>query len=670
MKNSNSQSLELTTHLNKIQYRADIDGLRALAVIFVVLFHAFPLLLRGGFVGVDIFFVISGFLISTIIINDLEKLNFSFIEFYSRRIRRIFPALLLVLISTYSVGWFVLLGDEYTQLGKHLMAGAGFISNLVLWNESGYFDALDETKPLLHLWSLGIEEQFYIVWPFILWITYKKRSTTLGVLLSITLISFILNVRGIHSNVTATFYSPLTRLWELSIGSLLAYSTMKENNFVSNLKEKISVRISALFLGKPEEEASLLNNVQTTLGVFLLIVAVCLCKEKSFPGLWAVLPTLGTVLIISSGSSDHDAWFNRKVLSSQFLVWFGLISFPLYLWHWPLLVLLPRIINDTSSHEIFTKVISIAISVGLAWITYILIERRFRFGAYLKAKTLSLIVLMILVGGTGYYCFKENGFKRNGLGAGFPKVVQDLSEYHYDPNGAYRVDICHLDEEIQFNSFDKCPDRWAPNGKNILIWGDSHAAHLYPGYQTRYSQSYSIIQRTAGFCPPILNDNFKGTKYCREMNGYVFDEIKKQRPERVVLSANWAKDKYNWQAVEKTVLALQAVGIKNIDLIGPVPRWDKPLSKLARRYIMNHQPLYHIPYRINSGLSTKVFKLDEKMRNFSARLHIRYISATDIFCNVEGCVTRSGDSVDTLVAWDNAHLTKAGSEFLVSHFPN
>lgn len=150
--------------------------MRAIAVLFVVGFHAFPLWIKGGFIGVDIFFVISGYLISTIIIVGLERNNFSFIEFYTRRIKRIFPALLLVLISSFAFGWFVLLADEYKQLGKHIAGGAGFVSNYLFWNESGYFDNAAETKPLLHLWSLGIEEQFYIIWPLLLWLAWRTRS--------------------------------------------------------------------------------------------------------------------------------------------------------------------------------------------------------------------------------------------------------------------------------------------------------------------------------------------------------------------------------------------------------------------------------------------------------------------------------------------------------------
>src|SRR4030065_1483737 len=182
------------THLTHPKYRADIDGLRAIAVLSVVGFHASPYWIRGGFVGVDIFFVISGFLISSIILSNLSKGTFSFAEFYARRIKRIFPALILVMATCYVFGWFVLLPDEYKQLGKHIIAGAGFVSNFCFWQEAGYFDNSADTKPLLHLWSLGIEEQFYIVWPLLLYLALKRRFNFLFLAITIFAISFSVNV--------------------------------------------------------------------------------------------------------------------------------------------------------------------------------------------------------------------------------------------------------------------------------------------------------------------------------------------------------------------------------------------------------------------------------------------------------------------------------------------
>jgi len=162
--------------LNAPRYRPDVDGLRAIAVLAVVGYHAFPDLVPGGFVGVDVFFVVSGYLITGLILGSLERGRFSFAEFYARRVKRIFPALIAVLLSCGALGWFVLLPDEYRQLGKHVAAGAGFVSNFMLWREADYFDVLSDLKPLLHLWSLGIEEQFYIVWPILLYAFWRRRT--------------------------------------------------------------------------------------------------------------------------------------------------------------------------------------------------------------------------------------------------------------------------------------------------------------------------------------------------------------------------------------------------------------------------------------------------------------------------------------------------------------
>ena len=229
-------------HLVHPKYRPDIDGLRAVAVLSVVVYHAFPSWLKGGFVGVDIFFVISGFLISTIIFSSLERDSFSFYDFYSRRIRRIFPALLVVLIACYAFGWSALLADEYKQLGKHIAAGAGFVSNLILWSESGYFDIAAETKPLLHLWSLGIEEQFYIAWPVLLWAAWKKKFNLFTISLALFFVSFGLNLSKYRVDGVADFYSPQTRFWELLAGSLLAYIT--HHNFQALGRIRIRLDLS------------------------------------------------------------------------------------------------------------------------------------------------------------------------------------------------------------------------------------------------------------------------------------------------------------------------------------------------------------------------------------------------------------------------------------------
>ena len=298
------------------KYRADIDGLRALAILSVVIYHAFPNLIVGGFVGVDIFFVISGFLITAIILENLINGTFSFTNFYIRRVTRIFPALFLVLLSCYALGWFALYASEFKQLGLHIAASAGFVQNLVLWSESGYFDIDSIFKPLLHLWSLSIEEKFYIFWPLTRWFLIRRKINILKVTLIILCISFAINVLTINSFPTATFYSPLSRFWELLCGAVLAYATVYRKEVTTNFTLKHS-------------------NALSSLGMLCILAALfTINKDDAFPSWWALLPTVGSVMLIAA---NNQAWINRTILSNKLMVWLGLISYPLYLWHWPLI---------------------------------------------------------------------------------------------------------------------------------------------------------------------------------------------------------------------------------------------------------------------------------------------------------------------------------------------
>jgi len=356
-------------------YRADIDGLRALAVLAVVIFHAFPKSLGGGFIGVDVFFVISGFLISHIIFKSLDRGTFQFSDFYTRRVRRIFPALLLVLTVTLLFGWYVLLPNEFAQLGKHTVGAGGFIANLMLWQEAGYFDAAAQSKPLLHLWSLGIEEQFYLFWPLLLWAAWKFRHRFLWFTAVIIAASFILNAIGIIANPVADFYSPFTRFWELLAGGVLAW----------------------IFIYHPQH---LLRhpNIKSALGVLCIAgPLVILNKHSAFPGWWALLPVLGTVLLLSA----PQGWINRKILSAPPMVWCGRISYPLYLWHWPLLAF-AYIIDPHWAHGVL-----VAAAVLLAWGTYLGLEKPIRFQLPMRKTMITGLIAaaaLLMVLGTAMWC--------------------------------------------------------------------------------------------------------------------------------------------------------------------------------------------------------------------------------------------------------------------------
>lgn len=295
-------------------YRADVDGLRALAIIPVLLFHAFPSAVPGGFVGVDIFFVISGFLISSIIFRGLQRERFSFAGFYANRIKRIFPALLLVLVVCTVFGWFSLLPDEYAQLGKHIFGGAGYVENLVLRREAGYFDTSSSLKPLMHLWSLGIEEQFYLTYPLLLWAVWRLRGNLLAVIVPLVLLSFSLNVWQIRSDAVSSFFLPQMRFWELWVGGALAYLDIFRPHVGRRPAGKGII-----------SSAAIIPNILSIVGMVLIAVALLRVRESAFPGWWALLPVGGAALLIVAGPA---AWINRRILSNRVAVFVGLISYP------------------------------------------------------------------------------------------------------------------------------------------------------------------------------------------------------------------------------------------------------------------------------------------------------------------------------------------------------
>src|SRR5476649_1669486 len=291
--------------------RPDIDGLRAVAVLIVVGFHACPQFDPSGFIGVDIFFVISGYLISTIVLRQLSAGRFSFLDFYGRRARRLLPALLAVLVACLVAGWLLLLPREFKEFGRHVAAAAAFVPNIMLWHESGYFDTSASAKPLLHLWSLGIEEQFYLLWPLLLVAIPRGKGRMLALTALLAVISFAYSVYATDHQPVAAFFSPMSRWWELMLGGLLAQFTRKRPS-----------------LGHCRD------NVASLAGTLLIAATLLLLdSEEGFPGWWALPPAAGTFLLLLAGSR---AWVNR-LLSNRLLVGCGLISYPLYLWHWPIL---------------------------------------------------------------------------------------------------------------------------------------------------------------------------------------------------------------------------------------------------------------------------------------------------------------------------------------------
>lgn len=442
----------------KNDYRPDIDGLRAIAVLAVVVFHAFPTLAHGGFVGVDVFFVISGFLISKHIWEELGTGTFSIRTFYARRIRRIFPALAAVLLACLLAGWLILTPDEYEQLGKHVVGGAIFVSNIVLWKESGYFDNAADTKPLLHLWSLGIEEQFYIVWPLLLALFWRCTRHLGWAMLAILGASLAWSLAVARHDVVADFYSPLTRFWELALGAGLALLAAHRPAAGADYRSLIS-----------------------WLGLGLILGAVFVVEESyAFPGAWALLPTVGAACLIHAG---EGAWPNRQILSSRLLVWIGLISYPLYLWHWPLLSFARIMESGTPSVEV--RFWLVAASIVLAWLTYRFLERPVRSRPRSGVIVLVLCLAIFLLGAAGLAVKKLDGMKSRHLAMlnGDPATLAlgaDRGRLH---------DACGIDE-AQRSIFQYCLSS-GPQAPRYALLGDSKGEALFYGLVRESGQDTS-----------------------------------------------------------------------------------------------------------------------------------------------------------------------------------
>jgi peptidoglycan/LPS O-acetylase OafA/YrhL len=620
--------------LSHPKYRADIDGLRAIAVLSVLIFHAFPEYLSGGFVGVDVFFVISGYLISTIIFENIDQAHFSFSEFYIRRINRIFPALFIVLGFSYAFGWLNLLADDFAQLGKHIVGGAGFISNLILWNESGYFDKAAELKPLLHLWSLGIEEQFYFVWPLAIWWVSRWSRRVLIFVLALAFISFGLNIFSINSNPVAAFYSPFTRFWELLIGALLAYLMLHQQALIEKIRP-------------------LYKNGLSLLGLFLILMAAIILNQGSaFPGWWALMPTLGAAFIIGAGSST---WCNKRLLSNRILVWFGLISFPLYLWHWPLLVFARLQEGETSTT--LTRLAIVVLSILLAWLTYRFVERPIRFSTrYRTHKNIALIFLMILIAYLGYNCFDRKGIQFR-----HKRMLQQISIYTFDKVKEQRQHSCFLMGK------EGGEDHFAPEcihqdrHYKIVLWGDSHGASMYPGFRwlEETNPNVGISQFTIAGCGGLIPSDGQ-EEFCKKGNQEALDKIRALKPNLVVIYKGWHNGYYD--ALQKTIFTLLASNL-NVLVIGPTPRWKEDLPRIVYRYWKKtgKVPEGFYDQGLDAGTPTINKDLGRVVKNSGASFYEPY----SLLCNHQGCLVRVPGNESALVTLDEDHITPAAAEYIV-----
>ena len=620
-------------------YRPDIDGLRAVAVLLVVFHHAFPPLLPGGFIGVDVFFVISGFLISTIIFQSLEQGAFSFLDFYKRRVKRIFPALCLVLLASFICGWFVLLPADYKQLGKHMAAGAAFVSNFAFWSESGYFDSGSKLKPLLHLWSLAIEEQFYIVWPLVVWLTWKRKWLFLSVFIGLGVASFVYNVHLVRLDPTATFFSPATRIWELLAGVLLAYMKVRPTAWQPSQRQL---------------------HVASTFGVALLAFGLYrIDKGRPYPGTWALLPILGSFCLIFAGPT---AWFNRLVLSNRLLVWVGLISFPLYLWHWPMLSFMRIVESETPS--LGYRVLAVGLSVLLAWITYYFVEKPIRADGKSTLKIVVLTTCVAASGLAGLVIFQNNGVTT--------RVAAQI-------NGVNSWDNLTFATPCKFITNGPNHDDWCNIGNapskppTTLLIGDSVGNNFAPMLQ-RYSQrpgdsAFVFRQYGRGLChgfPEVAYEN------CQELVKATHTYMEKTPSvDTIILAANWplyfngfdrvgstpVSNQQFKAAFEKNVAYYQGLGKRVIVFLAP-PVGANPRACLTRPIRFSEKSSCNLvlaealhndgPYRAYFTMYLKNIKVDT-------------FDPFKYMCDETSCKVTDGTRIYYV---DHEHFSAFGGEFL------
>jgi peptidoglycan/LPS O-acetylase OafA/YrhL len=619
-------------------YRSDIDGLRALAVVSVVIFHAFAWLIPGGYAGVDVFFVISGYLITTNILNGLNESTFTIQGFYQRRVRRIFPALVTMLALVYAFGWLVLLATEYRQFGKHVGSGASFISNIILWQESGYFDTSSAVKPLTHLWSLGIEEQFYIVWPLLLWAIFKLRLHILTSTVVLAVVSFGFGLWSLNNDVVGAYYSPINRFWELLSGAILAAVMLKRTD---------------------GDKANKWQQAGSIVGLILIVFTMfSLDGQSSFPGWNALAPTVGAALMIGCGPQTLTA---RRIFSLRAIVWVGLISFPLYLWHWPLLTFARIISSAMPTAQV--RFGAVVLSVVLSWATYRLIEKPLRFHPRVKVITGALVASMIAIGLVGYVTFEKDGIDSR-------KVVQmntDVKTGDEGGSNGWVQDSCGISDNQVTNLFDSCLEDNRETPRFALI-GDSKAQALIGGFIRTSTENGRWLfmggNSESGGAVPLISDEPEFERF-QKLARIAVDSVARNSNVDVVVLQGAVRAMFGiadetsfamlpdsqyydivTEGLRNSITILTEAGKKVVLYIDnpPLPNPEDCLQRkttieVLNRLLVKPNPQCEMPIQTFIDQTAKYYLMFEQLKQeFPGQVDI--FDATEIFCGSEDRICR------------------------------
>jgi len=602
-----------------VQFREDINALRAIAVISVVLFHFNDVWLPGGFAGVDVFFVISGFLMTKIIIEKHEQNAFSISQFYLARANRIIPPFAVLCLALTILGWFVLTPIEYSTLGLHISSSLTFVSNFVFWKESGYFEAGSHEKWLLHTWSLSVEWQFYILYPIALALLMKFTSMAKlkALILASAILSLLLSMWATDIWPTPSYYLLPTRAWELLIGGL-AY----------------------LYPYSPRKSQ---QNYMVWGGVTLLILSfVFLTKHTPWPSSLTVLPVLATYLIIQARSTNHIVFTN--IISQKLGSW----SYSIYLWHWPIAVAIYTFSLGSSAGYL-----GILLSILCGYISYRFVEQA-KFSAKLslidmvKSKP---VTLMLFTAGLGYAIHYSEGVSSSYRSISNTEEAKYLAQYHIDN---YRK------VKKAATTFDK--NKQSGHG-GIFIWGDSHAHALSYGIRETFT-GVTVNQVTAQGCRPLVKQDTLTTgsakRICDKANKKAISSILNIKPDVILLVQRRRHDENDFREIKRH-LTQQGINAQII-LVGPVPQWQPSLpNTIAKRHFDPNERVFYDP-----SFVSELFNVNDMLKQTYKDSDILHISLLDKLCEERRCLAKI-DHQNTPLVWDYGHLSLEGSVFVVEN---
>lgn len=609
-------------------YRPDIDGLRAIAVLSVLAFHlGVSRIASGGFVGVDIFFVISGYLITGIIDREIRDGTFSIANFYRRRALRILPAFFLMVIGVASASFFILPPIDLVAVGKSIAAAALSVSN-VFFYLAPFGDFVDNmnARPMVHTWSLGVEEQFYLFFPLLLSSAYKLgRETVTMLLAAIGVASFAISIWLLSRDFGAAYYLLPSRIWELMLGGLAALGAF------------------SLPRSRVAKEGG------GALGLAMMLFAiVSIRSDQDFPFYWSLLPCLGSILVILS--SEETSSGVGKLLSFRPLVWIGLISYSLYLWHWPVIEFATLGLGIPLSRFIrwLITIICFVLALGSWWF----VERPFR--GLLKRSEKTVVLLPALGAICTMVALGLTYVAADGFQSRFGPEANLVSSYlNVKAIGNVRAGRCFISRPSETFDWPLCLGKETGEPRAILF-GDSHAADLWPGLAAA-SHSLSLRQVTVSSCVPLLASYSDGRHFCANIIGAFFQQyLKRSHPnDTIVMSLRWQADRLD--NLRATIKAFRSVGARVV-IVGPRPEYTFALPRLEFSSIAWNAPQVLIKGRIPLGT------MDEALHRMASREQVEYVSLMKALCTQAKCRTYAGSHAPLMADTDN--FTREGSQLV------